>query len=67
MSCKVPLAVRGNFGVNFVGRNLEQRVIALHFFAGCFSHLVIVPSKIDSPIWGMMTSVGIVPSAGISN
>ena len=21
------------------------------------SHLVIVPSKIDSPIWGMMTSV----------
>src|SRR5215469_8034570 len=26
---------------------------------GFFSHLVIVPSKIDSPIWGMMTSVGI--------
>jgi hypothetical protein len=22
------------------------------------SHLVIVPSKIDSPIWGMITSVG---------
>jgi hypothetical protein len=26
-----------------------------------FSHLVIVPSKIDSPIWGITTSVGIVP------
>src|SRR5579875_3607733 len=26
---------------------------------GFFSHLVMVPSKIDSPIWGMMTSVGI--------
>ncbi len=26
------------------------------------SHLVIVPSKIDSPIWGMMTSVGIASS-----
>src|SRR4029077_13586916 len=26
---------------------------------GFFSHFVIVPSKIDSPIWGMMTSVGI--------
>ena len=25
---------------------------------GFFSHLVMVPSKIDSPIWGMMTSVG---------
>src|SRR6202044_1691368 len=24
---------------------------------GFFSHLVIVPSKIDSPIWGMITSV----------
>jgi hypothetical protein len=26
-----------------------------------FSHLVMVPSKIDSPIWGITTSVGIVP------
>src|ERR1019366_7546617 len=26
------------------------------------SHLVIVPSKIDSPIWGMITSVGMDPS-----
>src|SRR6202034_2462606 len=26
----------------------------------CFSHLVNVPSVIDSPIWGMTTSVGIV-------
>ena len=25
---------------------------------GFFSHLVMVPSKIDSPIWGMITSVG---------
>ena len=24
---------------------------------GFFNHLVMVPSKIDSPIWGMMTSV----------
>src|SRR5271156_724293 len=24
---------------------------------GFFSHLVMVPSKIDSPIWGMITSV----------
>src|SRR5208282_3795247 len=28
---------------------------------GFFSHLVMVPSKIDSPIWGMTTSVAIVP------
>jgi hypothetical protein len=28
------------------------------------SHLVIVPSKIDSPIWGMMTSVGMRSSFG---
>src|SRR5205807_532791 len=27
---------------------------------GFFSHLVIVPSKIDSPIWGMTMSVGII-------
>src|SRR4029077_1622543 len=27
---------------------------------GFLSHLVSVPSKIDSPIWGMITSVGIV-------
>src|SRR5690242_165185 len=26
---------------------------------GFFSHLVIVPSKIDSPIWGITTSVAI--------
>src|SRR5450432_549919 len=28
---------------------------------GFFSHLVMVPSKIDSPIWGMTISVGIDP------
>src|SRR5262249_30762474 len=28
---------------------------------GCLSHLVMVPSKIDSPIWGMTTSVGMEP------
>src|SRR3954447_12058731 len=34
---------------------------------GFFSHLVRVPSKIDSPIWGMITSVGIsVPSTGMT-
>src|SRR5579864_1993760 len=27
---------------------------------GFLSHLVIVPSKMDSPIWGIMTSVGII-------
>src|SRR5271170_3017807 len=27
---------------------------------GFFSHLVMVPSKIDSPIWGMITSVGMI-------
>src|SRR5579859_5690773 len=30
------------------------------FSPGFFSHLVIVPSKIDSPIWGITTSVGMV-------
>src|SRR5205807_7719347 len=29
------------------------------FSPGFFSHLVMVPSTIDSPIWGMITSVGI--------
>ena len=29
---------------------------------GFLSHLVMVPSKIDSPIWGMITSVGMNPS-----
>src|SRR6185437_3662433 len=28
---------------------------------GFFSHLVMVPSTIDSPIWGMMISVAIIP------
>ena len=37
---------RGDFSVDLVGRNLEQGFVAL---------------KIDSPIWGMTTSVGMVP------
>ena len=31
------------------------------FSPGFFSHLVMVPSTIDSPIWGMITSVGMSP------
>src|ERR1700722_15725026 len=31
---------------------------------GFFSHLVMVPSKIDSPIWGMITSVREAAAAG---
>src|SRR3954470_19984510 len=34
----------------------------------CLSHLVMVPSTIDSPIWGMMTGVGMksfTPRVGI--
>jgi hypothetical protein len=31
---------------------------------GFFSHLVMVPSKMLSPIWGMMTSTAMVRSSG---
>ena len=51
---------RGNFRVDFVGGNFEERFVALNFVAGFFSHLVIVPSTMDSPIWGMMMSVGMI-------
>ena len=33
MSCKVPRSGRGNFGVNLVGRDLEQRFVALYFLS----------------------------------
>ena len=50
---------RGNLGVDLVGGDLEERLVFFDGVAdGFLSHLVIVPSKIDSPIWGMMTSVG---------
>src|SRR5437762_3431112 len=34
---------------------------------GFFNHLVIVPSKMDSPICGMTMSVGIIPFRGCSD
>ena len=49
---------RWNLGIDFVGGDLKQRLIALHLVAGLLQPLVMVPSKIDSPIWGMITSVG---------
>ena len=50
---------RGNLSVHLVSRDLEERLVDCDGVAdGFLSHLVIVPSKIDSPIWGMMTSVG---------
>ena len=47
-----------DFGVDFVGGDFEEGLIFFDGSPAFLSHLVMVPSKIDSPIWGMMTSVG---------
>jgi len=46
---------RGDFGINFVGRDFKKRFVAAALLSAraFLSHLVMVPSKMDSPIWGM--------------
>src|SRR5438477_9763190 len=61
MSCRVPEAGAGisasTLSVEISKRGSSRCTLS----PGFFSHLVIVPSKIDSPIWGMTISVGIIP------
>ena len=61
MSCKIPAAGAGisasTLSVEISNRGSSRCTLS----PGFLSHLVIVPSKIDSPIWGMTISVGIVP------
>ena len=58
---------RRNLGVDLVGGDLEERLVFFDCVAEVLSHLVMVPSKIDSPIWGMMTSVGMLPLSRIGD
>ena len=48
---------RRNLGVHFVGRDLEQRLVALDVLAGLLQPLGQRPSTMLSPIWGITTSV----------
>src|SRR5258708_7610192 len=61
MSCKIPAAGAGisasTLSVEISNRGSSRCTLS----PGFLSHLVIVPSKIDSPICGMTISVGIVP------
>src|SRR6476660_4842920 len=61
MSCRIPAAGAGisasTLSVEISNRGSSRCTLS----PGFLSHLVIVPSKIDSPIWGMTISVGIVP------
>src|SRR5215472_13970053 len=60
MSCSVPEAGEGISASTLSVEISNSGSSRWTFSPGCFSHLVMVPSKIDSPIWGMMTSVGII-------
>src|SRR6185369_9847994 len=61
MSCRTPEAGAGisasTLSVEISNRGSSRCTLS----PGFFSHLVMVPSKIDSPIWGMTISVGIIP------
>ena len=48
---------RRNLRIHFVGGDFEERLVLFNAVAGFLSHLVMVPSKIDSPICGITTSV----------
>jgi hypothetical protein len=66
ISCSVPEAGAGISASTLsveISNNGSSRCT---FSPGCFSHLVMVPSKIDSPIWGMTTSVGMVSFRGVA-
>ncbi len=67
MSCKVPEAGAGISASTLSVEISNSGSSRWTFSPGCFSHLVMVPSKIDSPIWGMMTSVGISSSRGVNS
>src|SRR6185437_7489825 len=60
MSCKTPEAGAGisasTLSVEISKRGSSRWTLS----PGFFSHLVMVPSTIDSPIWGMMISVAII-------
>ena len=52
---------RRNLRVDLVGGNLEQRLVAVDRSPTFLIQRTIVPSAIDSPIWGITTLVGIRP------
>src|SRR5690348_3561263 len=64
ISCKTPEAGAGisasTLSVEISNRGSSRWTLS----PGFLSHFVIVPSKMDSPIWGMMTSVGIMSFHG---
>src|ERR1700761_601075 len=60
MSVRVPALGEG-FSSATLSVELSKRGSSLLTGSpGFLSHLVMVPSKIDSPIWGMITSVAMV-------
>ena len=46
------------FSVDLVGRDFENGLITINMIADSLIHRTTVPSAIDSPIWGMITSIG---------
>ena len=49
---------RRNLRIHLVGRDLEQRLVAIDVSPTFLIHRTIVPSAIDSPIWGITTFGG---------
>src|SRR6266851_2119530 len=58
MSCKIPAAGAGISASTLSVEISKSGSSRCTLSPGFLSHLVIVPSKIDSPIWGMTMSVG---------
>ena len=61
MSCRTPEAGAGISASTLSVEISNSGSSRCTLSPGFFSHLVMVPSKIDSPIWGMTISVGIIP------
>ena len=60
MSCKTPEAGAGISASTLSVEISNSGSSRCTLSPGFFNHLVIVPSTMDSPIWGMMMSVGMI-------
>ena len=60
ISCKTPEAGAGISASTLSVEISKSGSSRWTLSPGFFSHLVIVPSTMDSPIWGMMMSVGMI-------
>jgi hypothetical protein len=58
ISVRTPSAGRRDLRIDLVGRDLEERLVPVDRVADLLDPATIVPSAIDSPIWGIVTSVG---------